>query len=121
MEKNAKKLQGRKYLLILVNKFTEGFPNHRPNQGFTALAARMNNRWSVKKKKKKKMVQPHPRPINRNLWRLGSRAQYFSKLPKRVHCAAVLENYMVPSDLERKTGEMISSLYRCINIQGLAR
>lgn len=50
MEKNAKKLQGRKYLLTLVNKFTEGFPNHRPNQGFTALAARMNNRWRVKKK-----------------------------------------------------------------------
>lgn len=58
MEKNAKKLQGRKYLLTLVNKFTEGFPNHRPNQGFTALAASMNNRWRVKKKKKKRKNGP---------------------------------------------------------------
>lgn len=58
MEKNAKKLQGRKYLLTLVNKFTEGFPNHRPNQGFTALAARMNNRWRVKKNKKNGPAAP---------------------------------------------------------------
>lgn len=49
-KKQPKKLQGRKYLLTPVNKFMKGFPNHRPNQGFTALAARMNNLWRVKKK-----------------------------------------------------------------------